>query len=318
MYNFIYAIDKNYNTQLYVSISSLLDKIEEKINIYVIHNEPETFDSYFKKILNKDKLNEFNIFKFESEINFNNFPSLENSHVSEATYYRFFLDEYLPEELEKVIYLDADVVCINNPIDELNKINEDLKRSDLPLASRTIGLRMRFNDLKKTTKRFDKVNIQNDRYFSAGVIIINYPHWIKNNIFSKLINLSKELGDNAELHDQDVINSLIDGNYLELSEFMNRRIGKDSNYFNNKDIYKNAIFLHYEGNWKPWTVKGILKDSSIFYTKYFRHLEDKSYHITHSRKLNSIKDMSRGVISFKFLKLDRPFRFILETLRSLY
>ena len=49
MYNVIYAIDKNYNTQLFVAISSLLDKIEEKINIYVIHKDPETFDPYFKK-----------------------------------------------------------------------------------------------------------------------------------------------------------------------------------------------------------------------------------------------------------------------------
>jgi len=318
MYNVIYAVDKNYNTQLFVSISSLLDKIEEKINIYIIHKDPETFNSYFKKILNKDKLNQFNIFKFKSEINLNNFPSLENSHVSEATYYRFFLDEYLPEGLEKVLYLDADVVCINNPIDELNKIYEDLKKSDLPLASRTIGLRMRFNDVNQTNKRFDKVHIQNDRYFNAGVMIINYPHWIKNNIFSKLINLSKELGNDAELHDQDVINSLIDSNYLELNEFMNRRIGKDSSYYNNADIYKNAIFLHYEGNWKPWTVKGILKESSIFYTKYFRSLGDKSYHITHLRKLNSIKDIFRAFFSLKIFKLDRPFRFILETLRSLY
>ena len=133
MHNFFYAADKNYNYQLYISILSLLDKVSEKINIYVLHKDPDTFLFLEEKILKESMLNKLEISKFDDSINFDDYPSLENSHVSEVTYYRFFMDKFLTEEVEFVTYLDADIVCINDPIKELDKITNDLKVFDLPI-----------------------------------------------------------------------------------------------------------------------------------------------------------------------------------------
>ena len=171
-------------------------------------------------------LNKLEISKFDDSINFDDYPSLENSQVSEVTYYRFFMDKFLTEEVEFVTYLDADIVCINDPIKELDKITNDLKVFDLPIAGRTIGLRMERNKLNQSSERLNKIKMLNDRYFSAGVLTINYKQWVNNNIFNKLIDLSKELENHAEYHDQDVLNSHFDSNYLELNEFMNLRVGK--------------------------------------------------------------------------------------------
>ena len=314
MHNFFYAADKNYNYQLYISILSLLDKVSEKINIYVLHKDPDTFLFLEEKILKESMLNKLEISKFDDSINFDDYPSLENSHVSEVTYYRFFMDKFLTEEVEFVTYLDADIVCINDPIKELDKITNDLKVFDLPIAGRTIGLRMERNKLNQSSERLNKIKMLNDRYFSAGVLTINYKQWVNNNIFNKLIDLSKELENHAEYHDQDVLNSHFDSNYLELNEFMNLRVGKNANYFNNKYIYKHAIFLHYEGNWKPWTIKGILKESSYFYTEYFRTLNIGSYHITHNRKWNSFKDVINGIFSKRLYSLDKTFKFLQEAI----
>ena len=99
---------------------------------------------------------------------------------------------------------------------------------------------------------------------------------------------------------------------------MNLRVGKNANYFNNKYIYKHAIFLHYEGNWKPWTLKGILKESSYFYTEYFRTLNIGSYHITHNRKWNSFKDVINGIFSKRLYSLDKPFKFLQEAISSFF
>ena len=46
MLNFLYCFDQNYNIQALVSIYSLLENITEKINIHIIHKEPETFSRY--------------------------------------------------------------------------------------------------------------------------------------------------------------------------------------------------------------------------------------------------------------------------------
>ena len=35
--------------------------------------------------------------------------------MSEATYFRIFVEEYIDIDIDYFIYLDADIICINNP-----------------------------------------------------------------------------------------------------------------------------------------------------------------------------------------------------------
>ena len=65
------------------------------------------------------------MFKFNRDIS--NYPNLKNKHVSEATYYRIFISEYLPKNLEEIIYLDSDVFCINNSNQMIDNIFNELK-----------------------------------------------------------------------------------------------------------------------------------------------------------------------------------------------
>jgi len=50
MINVLYCFDENYNKQAAVSIFSLLEKVSEKINIYIIHKDPDTFINIKEKI----------------------------------------------------------------------------------------------------------------------------------------------------------------------------------------------------------------------------------------------------------------------------
>ena len=34
--------------------------------------------------------------------------------MTEATYYRLFLADYLPESIKNIMYIDPDIICINN------------------------------------------------------------------------------------------------------------------------------------------------------------------------------------------------------------
>ncbi len=60
MFNFLYGFEETYNTQALCSIISLLDQSKEKINIFILHNKPESFEKYEKLILDQKKFKLFN------------------------------------------------------------------------------------------------------------------------------------------------------------------------------------------------------------------------------------------------------------------
>ena len=109
MLNLLYCIDENYNKQAYISIASILENTSQEINVYIIHKSPTSFQEYRKKLIHSENLNNFSLFEFDK--NKSGFPNVHGSHVSDATYYRLFIDDYLPSEIEYILYVDADIVC---------------------------------------------------------------------------------------------------------------------------------------------------------------------------------------------------------------
>ena len=179
--NFLYCFDENYNIQGYLSIYSLLENVDNKISIYIIHKDPKSFEKYKKKIVNHPKAGLIKIHKFEKNINFTN---LEEAHVSEATYYRLFVADHIAEEVGHLIYLDADTVVINKVSEDLNNMVEKLRKSNLTIAAKTE------EELSVNIKR---LNMKSNKYFNAGVMVIDYEKWIKDNLSKKLISRLKEL-----------------------------------------------------------------------------------------------------------------------------
>lgn len=47
--NFIYCLDKNYNTQAILSFYTLNKFVKESVNVYVVHNKPETLIEELRK-----------------------------------------------------------------------------------------------------------------------------------------------------------------------------------------------------------------------------------------------------------------------------
>ena len=85
--------------------------------------------------MDHENLNTIEIYKFENESI--HFPNLDKAHISEATYYRLFFEYYLPDNIDLVTYIDADMICVNNPLIELRKNIENLKHSEYILSAKT-------------------------------------------------------------------------------------------------------------------------------------------------------------------------------------
>ena len=96
------------------SIHSLLKNVKNKISIHILHSTPSTFEKYLERLYKHKNCKEIILYPVNSERR--KFPNLNNSHVSSATYFRLFLEDFLNEK-EEIIYLDADTIVLNDPTD---------------------------------------------------------------------------------------------------------------------------------------------------------------------------------------------------------
>ena len=200
----------------FTSIVSVLDKVDEKININIIHNSKNIYKSIPNYIKNHQNLNSINIHIFQNEKYM--FPNLENSHVSEATYFRLFIEDYIESSNEFLIYLDADVVCIKNPINYFKTKIESMVENDFTIAV------MNEPGMPEIDERALDLGIKSGRYFNAGVMIINYPKWVDRNIKTKSIEIIKEKRQKLVLWDQDVLNIIFDGSFDDIDQEFNYRM----------------------------------------------------------------------------------------------
>jgi len=302
--NFLYCFDEYYNTQAFVSIYSLLQNVNEKINIFIIHKNK---DLIFlpKVILSHKNLNILNTYEYKQSAF--SFPNIEKAHVSEATYYRFFIDQYLPRDIEILIYLDADIVCVSDPIVDLKNEMKELKKSDF-----IISARLENESLNK------KLKLKSSNYFNAGVMIINNKRWIEHDIGKKLIEITSERHEDLEFWDQDSLNILFDGDFLHMSKFLNFNLNmypyeKVSNY----ELDKNVKLIHYFGKFKPWSLKGIENEKTRYYQEFYRAIYKKKYHLKDNWKVNTIKDLFKIIFTGRIVKIKYPFSLIFLTFQFL-
>ena len=253
MINLVYAIDENYNIQTCISIKSFLNNCKNPINIHIIHKNKTSFDSFAKKLSSDSKLSSINIYQFDNK-NIE-FPRIEDTHISEATYYRLYLDKYLPDNIDNIIYVDGDVLCTNEPDIEFNNIFNSMKKEMYYLSAKTDELR----EEKNEDIDWDGILMKGNKYFNAGVLFIDYQKWLSNDIFNKLQKRQININDKLYFWDQDILNSFFDGNYLELEEKFNYRVGLDNSNQKYKETKENSILIHYQGSWKPWSIRGPLQ-----------------------------------------------------------
>tara|TARA_A100001015_G_scaffold45479_1_gene50178 strand:- start:8960 stop:9898 length:939 start_codon:yes stop_codon:yes gene_type:complete len=306
--NFVYAFDENYNDQAFVSICSLIEKINVDCHISIIHKDSSTFKS--KKSLLEDYFDNLtiNLYTFTKEDI--SLPNLNKVHVSEATYYRLFFDKYLPRNIDHFLYLDADVVCLNNPEKRIIEIFKTMKEKKFSIAARTESTLFE-DDIKR------RINIGvKEKYFNAGIMFVDYKSLLENNLYEKLRIKLRDINDFIKFWDQDVLNSFFNGNYYELDNSMNY----DPNIYQENNLNEKPekiIFLHYQGSNKPWTVNGVFGEYSKFYHQYFNKYGLGDYHITSTWKKVAFFQFLKNIISLNFLRLSNPFKYLTSVISYL-
>lgn len=123
------------------------------------------------------------------------FPNIgvTNTHVTTASYYRLFLTQLLPVEIEKVLYLDGDII-INDNLSDLWETN---------IENYAIGCIKDMDEIPN----LNRVSYPRDYgYFNAGVLLINLKFWRHHHLLETFLQCIKENGTKLMYHDQDVLN----------------------------------------------------------------------------------------------------------------
>jgi len=311
MLNILYCLDENYNSQAFSSIISVLDSSSSKLNFFIIHKNPETMGNLPKKISQHINLNEIKILHFKADNKY--FPNVENAHVSEATYYRLYIESLLPEDLEDILYLDCDVICINDPIKEVLNISKTLKNSEKVIAVKT-----EFTKDSSNKKFFEDLDVNLKQYFNAGVMYIDLDKWRNINVEKKSLSILNDRKEGLKYWDQDVLNILFNGEYLELDERLNFKIGGDKLYSKELKLSDKEIFLHYMGSKKPWTIEGLLDINSKYYQLNYMKIYKKNYHIVNKWRKYSLYLFIKNTLNLKLIINTKYIIMMKSYLKSLF
>lgn len=169
---------------------------------------------------------------------FNNLPT--HHKYPPIVYARLFLDSLLPTDIERIVYLDTDVM-VRRPLEKLANI--DLEGNGIAAASDPGRLR-RANgrDMRETERPF----FHAARYFNAGVLVFDRPSLIKADLPSLLRRHIDDGSIRNMFQDQDLLNLAFADNWLELDVRWN--LTKPHPALRALDPW----IVHYTTENKPW------------------------------------------------------------------
>ena len=172
-----------------------------------------------------------------------------HAYVSLASYYRFFLSTVIDNTIEKILYLDSDIIVRTNIIDLWNTditgyyaaaVKEPIDASHLATIGMPAGA----------------------AYFNAGILLVNLKKWREDGMMEQCVAFTQNHPERIIYWDQDVLNNLFNDNWKKLDPYWNvthfyYRKGCDAAYFSLPEEKYNALkqspgIVHFTGPHKPW------------------------------------------------------------------
>ena len=259
--NIFYAIGKYFITYFSVSLTSLLENNKHlDLRIFLIYDFEET-----------DLLNDVVLFaenKYGVRLNlvyqdssiFDNYRV--DKHVSRNTYLRLLVADIIPANINAGLFIDSDTV-VTGSLSALAEIGSDMEENkEGKIAPYIYAVEEVREQSAANSKRISDLGFKTDKYFNAGVMMINLKRWRENNISAKLINMSTTYMDDLLYWDQDVLNMF----------FVNQWQPLDATYNALHLIWKRPevpLIIHYAGASKPWNYL----DRHPYKSCYFRYLK---------------------------------------------
>ncbi|WP_211461896.1 glycosyltransferase family 8 protein [Collimonas silvisoli] len=171
------------------------------------------------------------------------------AHISQFSYYsptiftRLLIPSTLRGICDKVLYLDADILCVGSMAELLPMDFGDSAAIVVPDADET------------TRRRCAALQLSSQKYFNSGVMYMHVDNWMAQEITEKTILAILENGKEYRFPDQDALNVVLEGKI--------KYIGRKWNFLYDliHDLEKDkrqmraigeVVFIHFAGAVKPW------------------------------------------------------------------
>ena len=232
----------------------------DDVMMYLLHNGLK--DRTVKRLRNiADRYNVgLKFLEIDTDI-LNDCPTNTKLHYANImTYARFLLPSMLID-LDKVIYLDCDlVVC---------KDLQLLWETDVKGVAVVMAPDLWYQD----SKTLSRLGIPNGKYLNAGVIVMNLDYWRKNDVRNKLLSFIAAKGSELTYLDQDALNVILQNERRQLPVKFN----VTPYYFHknldnypkemHEEIHKARLdptIFHFLGPIKPWSWGCYLPGKKLF------------------------------------------------------
>ncbi len=268
--NILVTINDKYVKQLNILLNSIqISNRNENFNVYILNRNLTI--KHFKEIKKGLDLEKFHIndVKIDEE-KIKSLPVYKEKYPVEI-YFRIFAAKYLPNDIDRVLYLDSDTIVINK-LDTL--YNMDFEDNYFIATTH----------IKKMLHKFNEIRLGMDKdepYINTGVLLMNLKELRKIKIEEEVIDFVQRTEKKLILPDQDII-STIYGDKIKLVSDLKYNLGdRNLNFYNLNNpkskigikwICKNTVIIHYFGRNKPWN-NGYVGKLGCFYNKLVEKLE---------------------------------------------
>lgn len=258
--NILISVNSNYLDKAKTMLYSVYVNTKECITVYLLNHsllndELIEFNNFLHKKC-KAKLSVIDVKKTELD----NLP-IGDLNFSIEMYYRLLAQFFLPEKLDRILWLDADIIVLKD-IKEFYNTNFDGK--EYIVCQDMCDGKQWVNEVK------NKLGLSKDnKYFNSGVLLINLELLRHSSDMQMIVNKCMSMRDVLTYPDQDILNVMYCNRvkYVEPQKFNYQLSGaKDID----KKTIKDVVILHYTGKNKPWFYWNINKASKFYWRMRFK------------------------------------------------
>ncbi len=255
--NLLVTLDSAYIHILCIMLKSILiSNPKNNFNVYILNSSLTKEDiEKVNNYLHNDRIKLLDV-KIDDKL-LNDAPVTDR--YPKEMYYRIFAAKFLPKNIDRVLYLDPDLIVRK----DLNSFyNMELGDNYFAAASHVGKFLTTFNALRLEME-------DQAPYINSGVMLMNIALLRKEQNFQEVFDYIQEKKNLLILPDQDVISAVYGDKIITIDPFiynMNDRL-----FFSTESIKKgitvewvaeNSAVIHYFGRNKPW------KDSYIGFLGY--------------------------------------------------
>lgn len=208
-------------------------------------------------------------------------PINPQSHYTPDIYMRAWIAELLPDDVERALYLDVDIVVVGSlaPLWSVDLDGALMAAVNIPGSMRGVNL-LAMNP--------------EDGYFNSGVLVVDLKQWRETNAGQEVLDYIRDNPDRV-LGDQDALNAVLSRRTKRLPfewnairPFYNEPNDLPLTQAELENIRRDALIIHFNGNLKPWSYfcDHPRRDE---YTKYLRMTEWRDFVPPDRTSLNVVR-----------------------------